>query len=53
VKGNVTIELVFPWWTGAYLNALVLFCMTFGTEPDVERCARFIVSHSTFRAARA
>lgn len=46
------IALVLPWWTGAYMNALILFCVTFGTQPDVEKIAAFLFRHSKFRVAR-
>lgn len=31
------------WWVPAYLHTLAFFCATFGTQPDVNAVAQFLV----------
>ena len=45
---DLVVTLYLPWWTGAYLNTVVFFCRTFGTEPDIDKIAHFIVRHARF-----
>lgn len=45
------VEIKFPWWTDAYVQTVIWFCWTFGTEPDVDKVIGTILSHCSFRVA--
>lgn len=40
-----TIGFRFPWWTPAYLRALVMLAQVDLLEVDADAAAKFIVSH--------
>lgn len=46
---EMQIETRAPWWLGYYVEAIGLFCKTFGTVPDVEKAVRFALKHSRWR----
>ncbi len=47
MAGNLTVkvEIKIRWWVRLYLKALMLFCLTFNTFPDIEKVARFVVKY--------
>lgn len=42
-KAFCVVEVTVRWWVRPYVHALVLFCMTFGTQIDHQRLCNFIV----------
>lgn len=41
--GQLVVHLHVRCWVPYYLSAVQLFCQTFGTQPNVERVAAFII----------
>ncbi len=41
----IVFDVKVRWWTPLYLNALVLFCTTFNTRPNIKRVSRFIAKY--------
>lgn len=42
MRQKLFITVSFRWWVFPYLNTLVLFALTFGVEPNLEKVGRFV-----------
>lgn len=42
-KCGLSLTVGLRWWVRLYLQALVLFCMVFGTVPNAEKVLRVVM----------
>lgn len=50
-KCRIKCEVSIAWWVPIYIETLVIFCNTFGLEPDIEKLNRIIAIGTKVRIA--
>lgn len=40
---TLTVKLTVAWWLPVYLHTLALFCVTLGTQPDMDKVSRVVL----------